>query len=271
MGCGKSPPHRVDAPKHFSNCLGMKLILVPPGVFEMGAGNARPNPVSLEASPAHVVRITRPFYLSSHEVTQGQYKKLMAAHYSHPTPPFFSEDGGGKDLLEGLEVDRLPIDNATGTLAAEFCRRLSDLPEEKAAGRVYRLPTEAEWEYACRGGSTASFSYGNELSLSQANFNAPREDDGRAPLGRLAEVGSYPPNKFGFYDMHGNAWEWCNDGLRKYTTTSQKDPVGPGSLYRVLRGGAWDVPESYCRSDYRTEAISGYVFAGFRIACELKQ
>jgi len=270
-GCGAPSPNSGKASKPFTNSLGMVMLPVSTGEFVMGTDGARPNPVSPHASPAHRVRITRPFYLSAHEVTQEQYRELMAAHFNHPVPPFFSKTGGGKALLDGLNVDRLPIDNVTGTLAAEFCRRLSDLPEEKAAGRVYRLPTEAEWEYACRAGSTTRFCYGDDLSLSDANFNAPIAADGKGPRGRLTEVGSYPPNEFGFYDMHGNVWEWCNDGMREYSTAPQTDPVGPLSPFRVLRGGAWDTPEAFCRSDYRTEAVSGYVFGGFRVACEISQ
>jgi len=262
---------RAGLPMRITNSLGMTLILVSPGEFRMGADDADPNPVCPDASPVHAVCLTRPFYLGAHEVTQAQYKKLMAANFNHPVAPFFSALGGGKQLVQGLDTSQLPVDHVTGTLAAEFCRRLSELPEEKSAGRGYRLPTEAEWEYACRGGSTTRYAFGQRLTLAQANFNTALSAEGQRPLGRVATVGSFPPNAFGFYDMHGSVWEWCADGMRAYSSSHQVDPVGPRRLYPVLRGGAWDMPAAYCRADYRTEALSGYVLAGFRVACDVNR
>ena len=257
-------------PKQFTNSIGMKLILAPPGEFQMGADPADSNLACPASSPAHRVRLTKPFYIAAYEVTQDQYKTVMAAHFAHPVPPFFSEAGGGRSLVDGVKLDQAPIDNVTGTLAAEFCRRLSDLPAEKAAGRVYRLPTEAEWEYACRGGPSIGASRSVPMSYNRANFNGP-PIDGVHPLGRIAEVGSYPPNPLGLYDMQGNVWEWCEDGLREYTAETQIDPRGPSSPFRVLKGGAWDTPEQFCQPDFRAEGLSGYVFGGIRVACDVSE
>ena len=256
-------------PKKIANSLGMALVLVPPGEFRMGAIQAASNPVCPDASPAHQVRISEPFYLGEFEVTQAQYQAIMPIAFDHPVAPFFSEIGGGHTFVNELDTGRLPIDNVSTVFADEFCRRLSALPEERAAGRVYRLPTEAEWEYACRAGSTTLFAYGDTLALDQANFNSLVSSNGRKPLGRVSLVGSYPPNAFGIYDMHGNVWEWCQDSMRPYASSFQTNPRGPKTLYRVLRGGAWDMPATYCRSDYRTGALGGYVMAGFRVVCEI--
>jgi formylglycine-generating enzyme required for sulfatase activity len=247
----------------------MKLVLIPSGEFLMGAPDEDPNPVSEGSTPQHLVRITKPFYMGACEVTQADFTQLMKGRANYPVPPFFSAAGGGKSLVENVDTDRLPIDNVGWNLADEFCRRLSELPEERSAGRVYRLPTEAEWEYACRAGTQTRFSVGDELTTADANINALPVSGAPRPLGRAAVVGSYPPNPFGLYDMQGNVWEWCWDTTRKYTRKPQTDPVGGQRVYRILRGGAWDMPAAYCRSDFRTDALSGYVMAGFRVICDV--
>src|SRR5262249_4326336 len=138
-----------------------------------------------------------------------------------------------------------PVERVTWEEAVEFCRRLSHLPEEKAAGRAYRLPTEAEWEYACRAGTATPFAQGLSLSGAQANF------DGGFPYGggergrslqKTTRVGSYPANNFGVHDLHGNVWEWCADWLDSlyYAASPKRDPQGPAAgQLRVLRGGSW--------------------------------
>src|SRR5262249_47832054 len=123
-----------------------------------------------------------------------------------------------------------------------FCRKLSELAKEQQAGRVYKLPTEAEWEYACRGGTRSPFHHGDALASTQANFNGsfPYGGAPRGPeLGRTTTVGSYPPNAFGLFDMHGNVWEWCADWYATafYHQSERQDPHGPASgTSRVLRG-----------------------------------
>jgi formylglycine-generating enzyme required for sulfatase activity len=148
----------------------------------------------------------------------------------------------------------------------EFCRKLSDLPREKRARRVYRLPTEAEWEYSCRGGASSSrpFHFGNSLSSKQANFHD-------TALGRTCKVGQYAKNDYGLFDMHGNVWEWCSDwyGEDYYGKSPPRDPQGPseGSL-RVIRGGSWTSPCKACRSGNhdRSEPANRNLNLGFRVA-----
>ena len=244
----------------FTNSIGMKLVLVPAGDFLMGTPES--HQTTDESQPQHRVRITQPFYMGAYEVTQEEYERVMSNRPSH-----FGDTGVGRQRVEGLDTKRYPVDRVTWGEAVEFCRRLSELPEEEAAGRVYRLPFEAQWEYACRAGTQSAYSFGDEINLTQANFNGVSNEN--APLAGTAQVGSYPPNAFGLYDMHGNVCEWCGDGKRPYSTSEQKDPQGPPALYCMLRGGAWDFPAEFCRSDYRTEAMVGYVYFGIRVVCEV--
>jgi sulfatase modifying factor 1 len=151
------------------------------------------------------------------------------------------------------------------------------LPEEKAAGRVYRLPTEAEWQYCCRAGTTGPFHTGDSLGSGDANFNG-NFPYGGAPrgvfLGRTATVGSYKPNAFGLYDMHGNVAELTADryGRYYYKDSPPEDPKGPeGGNDRVVMGGSWGTDAARCRSAFRrSNATSGkaYYF-GFRVACDM--
>jgi formylglycine-generating enzyme required for sulfatase activity len=189
-----------------------------------------------------------------YEVTQGEYEKVMGTN-----PSNFSPTGGYKDRVEGKDTSQFPVENVSWNDAVEFCKKLSELPEEKRSGRVYRLATEAEWEYACRGGASSSkpFHFGDSLSSTQANFdgNYPYGGAGKGPyLKRTTRVGSYQANTFGLYDMHGNVWEWCADWYDEnyYKDSPRKDPTGPATgTSRVLRGGSWDGNGSNCRSAYR--------------------
>ena len=175
-----------------------------------------------------------------------------------------------------MDTRRSPVEQVSWEDAQTFLKKLSERPEEVKAGRKYRLPTEAEWEYACRGGasSPSPFHFGASLSSRQANFN------GNYPYGGAAKgdylecpcpVGSYQPNGFGLYDMHGNVWEWCADWYGKdyYATSPAKDPSGPaGGSVRVSRGGCWCDFGQVCRSAYRagfTPAHRGSNL-GFRVA-----
>jgi formylglycine-generating enzyme required for sulfatase activity len=165
--------------------------------------------------PQHEVEITRGFYLGKYEVTQGEYAPFMAKN-----PSWFKPDGQGKAAVQGLDTRRFPVEQVSWKEATDFCRALTK--SERNAGRLpeneeYRLPTEAEWEYACRGRTDKfyeAFHYGNSLSSKQANFNGEYPYGGAAKdvyLKRTEKVGSYEPNGFGLYDMHGNVWEWCED------------------------------------------------------------
>ena len=221
-------------------------------------------------SPVIGWRITRPFYMGVYEVTQGEFERVMGIN-----PSFFSAkgSGSGKNRVKGLDSSRLPAEQVTWHQAVEFCRRLSELPAEKKARRVYRLPTEAEWEYACRAGTQTVFAFGDSLSSRQANFNGnfPVGGAGKGPfLTRTTPVGSYAPNAFGLYDMHGNVWEWCATGSNRATIaslpwTTRRD-LRTGSA-RVIRGGEWYGDGRDCRSAFRYADLPDGVFyvLGFRV------
>jgi uncharacterized protein (TIGR02996 family) len=244
-----------------TNSVGMELALILAGKFLMGSPESEADRYDDEG-PQHEVEITRPFYLGIYPVTQEQYRKVAGKNPSY----FTRKRGGGPNH---------PVEQMSWEEAVEFCRKLSDRPEEKAAGRTYRLPTEAEWEYSCRGGANSSspFFFGSSLSPTQATF------DGRYPYGgaatgpylqRTTPVGSYQPNAFGLFDTHGNVWEWCQDWFAAYTREAAKDPTGhtTGSS-RVLRGGSWLNFGRNCRAAYRNRGEPGDRGSdiGFRVVC----
>ena len=243
-----------------TNSIDMQFALIAPGEFLMGTPKSRQGGYD---NIEHRVRITRPFYLGIYEVTQDQFEKVMHKNLS-----------GFRDLA-GHDTKHFPVEMVTWNDADEFCQKLSSQPAEQKAGRVYRLPTEAEWEYACRAGSGTVFCYGDSLSSTQANFDGtlPYGDVPRGPnLQRPTAVGSYPPNAFGIYDMHGNVFEWCADKYDKkyYETSPVADPQGPqfAENLRVLRGGGWNGIARFCRSadryyDAPTRKYNDY---GFRLA-----
>jgi formylglycine-generating enzyme required for sulfatase activity/outer membrane protein assembly factor BamB len=249
------------------NSIGMKLVGIPPGEFLMGSPDTAADALPDE-KPRHRVRITRGFYMGVHEVTQGEYERVLGTN-----PSFFSPGGPGKEKVAGLDARRLPAEQVRWADAVEFCRRLSALPAEQKAGRFYRLPTEAEWEYACRAGTKTAFAFGDSLSSRQANFNGhhPHGGAARGPfLARTTVVGSYPPNAFGLYDLHGNVWEWCSDwyGAEYYKHSPVDDPPGPASgSMRVIRGGEWYADGRDCRSAFRYAEIPTGLFyvMGFRV------
>jgi formylglycine-generating enzyme required for sulfatase activity len=251
------------------NTIGMELVLIPAGRFLMGSPPNEKDRRSDEQQ--HEVEITRPFYLGVYQVTQEEYERIMGRN-----PSYFSATGGGKDQVKGLDTRRFPVENVSWDDAVAFCRKLSELPAEKAAGRAYRLPTEAEWEYACRGGAPFQhpFHFGPSLSPEQANFdgNFPYGDAPKGPyLQRTTTVGSYPANAFGLHDMHGNVWEWCADWYDAdyYQNSPGQDPLGPPlASGRVLRGGGWYDHGRICRSAYRLRygPDNRNYFYGFRLA-----
>jgi formylglycine-generating enzyme required for sulfatase activity len=207
------------------------------------------------------VTLTRPFYLGIFPMTQRQY---LAVTGTNPAAYNFN-DGGSLDH---------PVDTVSWEDAREFCRLLTALPEEQRFGRVYRLPTEAEWEYACRAGTLTPFWFGEAISASQANF------DSTAPYGRSAEdmyrerttvAGAFAPNPFGLYDVHGNVWEWCADWYQAshYKASEQVDPTGPArGESKVMRGGSWFSTGRGCRSGHRGLSVPGERnhTNGFRVA-----
>ena len=268
-------------PREIINSIGMKLVLIPAGKFKMGSpmDEKERDPVDKGSEEQHEVEITKAFYLGVCEVTQGQFKKVMGYN-----PSFFSKDGkgkegvdygswppgGGKDKVKDLQsTDDLPVENVSRAEAQTFLKKLSEQEEEQEKRRKYRLPTEAEWEYACRAGTSTPFSSGTTLAISQANFGVLGGDKGA--LGRTSKVGSYKPNAFGLFDMHCNVWEWCQDWYDKdyYARSPRKDPPGAGKgSYRVLRGGAWDSQGGWCRSAirFRITPDGWYISMGFRAA-----
>ena len=219
VGCGKSAEDgAAKTVQAVTNSIGMRLNLLPGGTFAMGG-------------PVHEVTLSQPFYMGLHEVTQEQYERVMG------TNP--SEFKGRSN----------PVEQVSWGEAVVFCRKLSALPEEKLAGRVYRLPTEAEWEYACRAGTTTQYSFGDNASgLSayawfSANSAFPRTTH---------PVGKKGANGWGLYDMHGNVWEWCSDWYGDYPSGAATDPRGPTSgSRRVYRGGGWISSARVCRSAFR--------------------
>ena len=266
------PKHepQADAPPTITNSIGMRLVLLPAGDFVMGladAGEDTGDPVTgvPPESPPHKVRLTRSFYFSAFEVTQAQYAYVMGKN-----PSWHAKGGGGEGQVYEQDTSNYPIENVAWTDAAAFCRGLSELPEEKAAGRRYRLPTEAEWEYACRAGSTVP-------------FHAPRTYDPDDPDGfnvffysdqgfALAAVGSYRPNAWGIYDMRGNAWEWCHDwyGWDYYAHSPRDDPQGPEQgVVRVVRSGDWRFTGHACKhAKVESEPWVKNAYIGFRAACD---
>jgi uncharacterized protein (TIGR02996 family) len=253
------------------NSIGMRLTLISAGRFLMGS------PEDEQASyederPQHEVEITRAFYLGVFPVTQAQWQKVMGNN-----PSYSSATGGNKDRVAGLDTGDFPVEQVSWEEAQAFLKRLSELPQEKNTARRNRLPGEAEWEYACRGGHGSDpFHCGRSLCSAQANF------DGRHPYGsaaggpcleRSCRVGSYPPNAFGLYDMHGNVWEWCSDWYEKdyYKSSPRRDPTGPfGGSFRVIRGGGWDYDARSCRSACRSRGApdSCNRYLGFRVASD---
>ena len=215
----------------------------------MGSPSEEPDRDSDETQ--HKVTISRPFLMQATEVTQGQWKAVMGDN-----PSNFKDCG-----------DDCPVENVSWDDIQEFIKKLN-----KMTDREYRLPTEAEWEYACRAGTASPFNTGKCLSSDQANYDGNYPLTG-CPKGKYREktmaVGSFQPNAWGLYDMHGNVWEWCQDGYGEYSSGHVTDSLGPsGSAYRVLRGGSWDVDARYCRSaaGIRDRPGSRCRFIGFRLA-----
>ncbi|MEK6257167.1 MAG: bifunctional serine/threonine-protein kinase/formylglycine-generating enzyme family protein [Planctomycetota bacterium] len=259
-----------------SQATGMKLTLIPAGTFTMGSP-ASELERSAEEGPQHTVRISQPFYMGVHEVTQGEYEQVMGTN-----PSYFSKRNVGNNNVSGQDTSQFPVELVAWYDAIEFCNSLSakdglpayytltnvkrkgQKPNDSitsgivsvSGGRGYRLPTEAEWEYACRADTTTPVHFGSVLNADKANVN------GDFPYGtttkgkylkRSTTVGSYPANAFDLYDMHGNVWEWCEDvyDAKVYADRAETtiDPlVKNGSEYRVLRGGSWDNSSEDARS-----------------------
>lgn len=264
-------------PVEIANSIGMRLVFVPAGEFEMGSPSDQieqwlgelkdkrfdwhRHQLPMEAPP-HRVGITQPFYLGVYEVTQVEYQQIIGHN-----PSAFSTDGKEKAKVDGQDTRRHPVENVNWQDAIDFCQKLSARPAEQAAGRVYRLPTEAEWEYACRAGTRTQWHCGDgPASLPNMAWFAGCNS------GMTHPVGQKSPNGLGVYDLHGNVSEWCMDWFAPdyYAQSHPNDPQGPSSgLGRTVRGGAWWAEAVACRSAFRhgaDPAMRHYV-QGFRVVC----
>jgi len=252
------------------NGVKMELVWIPPGDFVMGSPGGEESRDDDEVQ--YRVTLTKEFWMGKYEVTQEQWQRVMGNNPSH-----------FKGILN-------PVETVSWNDCQEFISRLNNLAGAQVTGRdafrdgrldgvspsrtqagVFRLPTEAEWEYACRAGTTTPFHYGNDLDSSMANFN------GNYPYGRGSKgpyrvttvpVGSFRPNAWGLCDMHGNVWEWCQDWYGEYQADGATDPTGPSSgSSRVLRGGSWDGDARVCRSASRGSGgpADRYDVVGFRV------
>lgn len=245
-------PSETVSKRLFANKLGMEFIFIPSGTFIMGISSNEEGK-SNSAVP-HPVTLTKGFYLQTTEVTQGQWKELMGSN-----PSFFKECGND-----------CPVEQVSWSDVQQFIKRLN----RKEGVRKYRLPTEAEWEYACRAETRTPFSFGRCLTTEQANYcghhpfvGCEKGECHNKPI----PVKSLSPNGWGLYDMHGNVWEWCFDRSGKYLSRSVTDPKGPSSgTFRIFRGGGWNSYGRACRSGNRSanEPTKRFANLGFRLARE---
>lgn len=243
--------------KQFTNSFGMEFVLILPGPFLMGSPPEEANREPTEVH--HKVTITKPFYMMVNEVTNQNWQAVMGKR-------FFGRRG------KKLEH---PVVKVSWFDCMRFIERLNENGDN-----IYRLPTEAEWEYSCRAGSEEAFSwgpkidcsramYGNSLKQSECKEHAKKlgiKDEGPAP------VKSYPPNRWGLYDMHGNVWEWCGDWYAPYPVTAVVDPQSPDSGdAKIRRGGSWFSSGKKCRSANRAHGHPGskYKNSGFRLVMEV--
>lgn len=240
------------------NSLGMKLVRIPAGEFLMGipdSGNgAEPPP----ECPVHRVVLSRAFWLGQYEVTQQQFQQIMRKNPSHHTA-----------AIMGVEnTDDFPVESVSWDEANEFCKTLSELAEERTAGRRYRLPTEAEWEYACRAGKSRPYQW----SQSRRSQDDSGENAGILPSLPLMPVGSFRANPMGLFDMRGNVWEWTADWFERtyYARSPIVDPQGPAEGFiKVVRGSDWTFIGEACRINYpMTPPWKTSPYLGFRIVCE---
>jgi uncharacterized protein (TIGR02996 family) len=240
--------------RRLTNSIGMQFVLVPRGSFWMGGGGGRAGDKQVE--------IPHEFYLGVYPVTQQQWRAVMGSN-----PSYFSRSGGGKNEVKSIsdgDLEQSPVESVSWEDAQAFIRKLQE--RDKSPDRwLYRLPSEEEWEYACRGGARSkkdcSFDFyfrhpTNDLSSTQANFDGryPAGKAHRGPfLARTTTVGSYQPNRLGIYDLHGNVWEW---------TASVE------IWWRVDRGGSWYLHGSSCRAADRHSAAPSdrFNYLGFRLA-----
>lgn len=244
---------------------GIKFCWCPPGTFTMGS--PRDEPERRPGEDQVEVTLTKGFWIGKYEVTQGEWMRVLGRY-------------PGK--LTAGEGDNFPVYDINFYAAERFCRRLTE--QAHAAGELpgdweFRLPTEAQWEYACRAGTTTATSFGDSLSSKQANFQGTPYNGGEAgpSLKRAATVGSYPANPWGLHDMHGNVFEWCRDWAHRdlpggtdpdvYAARTTAERGDFGSVSRIRRGGCWADEGWPCRSAFRLrfEPERSHDHIGFRV------
>jgi len=257
-----------DLPLSISGAIPTDMVPIAAGTFQMGSPvtplGVAPYYNQASAQPVHQVTITRPFWMGKYEVTQAEYQAVMSSN-----PSYFQGAAYPNSPTR-------PVEQVSWNYAMAYCTALTT--REAAAGRLpsgyqYRLPTEAEWEYCCRAGTTTEFHYGPTLVCGQANFGYIYHTNSVCGSTQTAVVGVYAPNAWGLHDMHGNVWEWCLDawnGTANYPAYPVTDPFVPGSVsgpIRVLRGGGWRNVSYGCRSAYRDGVNPGYgdYNLGFRV------
>ena len=225
--------------------VALEMIWVQPGSFTMGQSDIS------NASPEHNVTLTKGFYLGKYEVTQAQYEAVMTGNTDglSATPSNWANNAD-------RPVEKVSWDDIQKFLTRLNAQEAGNIP----AGWAYVLPTEAQWEYACRAGTTTAYSWGVDINSSNANYNSN--------IGQTADVGQYSANPWGFFDMHGNVREWTADWYATYSSGAQTDPEGPASgSNRVTRGGSWYSTGTGLRSAYRNHSYPSYrsYYIGFRV------
>lgn len=234
----------------------------PPGTFAMGSPRSEPGRSDNE--PLHKVTLTKGFWILETEVTQRMWTNLFDTN-----PSWFSNTGTGAPRVKHVETGDLPVEQATWEEAVLFCQEL-----QKVSGWHVAIPTEAQWEYACRAGTETAYSFGVEINPEDANYDdsepgniAQRRRAVRNPY----PVAGFPPNPWGIHDMHGNVAEWCRDRYGEADEKPATDPTGPevGNT-RIFRGGAWFLDAACCRSAYRygIDPDTRAYYLGFRIILE---
>ena len=226
----------------------LEMVLIPAGTFMMGSPASEAERSRDETQ--HQVTISKPFYLGKYPITQAQWQQVMVTNPSHSK---------GDKLL--------PVENISWDVVQTFCLKLKEVTQSP-----FHIPSEAQWEYACRAGTTTPYHFGNQLNGRQANCDGtvPYGTDIEGPyLKKTSPVGKYPPNAWGLHGMHGNVCEWCLDWYGDYPIETVVDPSGPETgLFRVVRGGGWSFSAVGCRSAGRRGIIPSYrrIYLGFRIA-----
>ncbi|MEW6235639.1 MAG: formylglycine-generating enzyme family protein [Candidatus Omnitrophota bacterium] len=216
----------LEIPGLPDGAMPMEFVMIPAGSFTMGSPADEPNR-DPEDENQHPVTITKPFYMGKYEVTQAQWNAIMGTN-----PSYFAGSGN------------LPVEQVSWMDCQEFIKKLNDLRQG-----IYRLPTEAEWEYACRAGTASAYYFGDDSSDPSDNNYLWWNDNSRS---MTHDAGTKLPNAWGLYDMAGNVWEWCSDWFANYPLDSQIDPTGPESgSFRIIRGGCWFSVLEGCRSANR--------------------